>query len=222
MLRYDIINWLIEKYGYNSYLEIGVAQGECWKNIVCQNKYGAEPDGEQLLKIPNHENGGVIDTVTSDEFFSNFKSKDGQKPKWLHDYFDIIFIDGDHHEGQVIKDIHNSLEHLYDGGTIVLHDCNPPTEGHAAEKPTVKSSTGDHYLWNGTVWKAWVKMRMLRFDLECRCVDADWGCGIIQRGDSLKPPELPAHNLSFAEFAHKRKEYLNLITVDEFKEIYVG
>ena len=205
MLRYDIINWLIEKYGYKRYLEIGVADGECFGNINCHEQDGVEP-------VVRHW-GGNIHHMLSDDFFERISERR------MHD---IIFIDGDHHEGQVIKDIHNSLKHLADGGTIVVHDCNPPTEDHAAEVPTVKSSTGDHYLWNGTVWKAWVKMRMLRTDLQCRCVDTDWGCGIIQRGENFKLPRIKRHNITFAEFDHRREEYLNLITVDEFKEIYAG
>ena len=151
---------------------------------------------------------------TSDDYFDLIR---------LRRKFDIIFIDGDHHEAQVLRDIYNSLKHLSEGGTIVLHDCNPPTADHAAEVPTVESATGDHYLWNGTVWKAFVDMRLIAGGLQCRCVDADWGCGIMQRGEQLSVPEgLEWHSITFVEFDHRRKEYLNLITVDEFKEIYAG
>ena len=199
MQRYDIINWLIEKYGYKSYLEVGVAAGECFKIVKCDIKHGVEPqDSFQGLY-----------QCTSDEYFA--------KQSRL---YDIILIDGDHTEGQVLKDINNSLKHLSEGGTIVVHDCNPPTLAHTKE-PGVLRPAG-YYVWNGTVWKAWVKMRMLRADLACRCVDADWGCGIIQVGDSDVPPDLPVHELTFDEFDLDRDEYLNLITVDQFKEIYSG
>jgi len=201
MHRWDIINWLIEKCGYKSYLEIGVGEGECYDKIVCDLRVGVDPN--PVLDADNK--------VTSDFFFA---AEDGL-------LYDIIFIDGDHHEGQVLRDIHNSLKHLTEGGTTVLHDCNPLTEAHTIE-PGVKRPAG-HYVWNGTVWKAYVKMRMLRTDLRCHCVDTDWGCGIIRRGEFIQPPsDLERHNITFADFADRREEYLNLISVDEFKQIYGG
>ena len=204
MQRYDIINWLIEKYGYKSYLEIGVADGECFEKIKGVVRTCVDP-AEDAVAWAFH--------CTSDEYFS-------KSHRWAA--FDIIFIDGDHSWSQVMLDICNSINHLSSGGTIVVHDCNPPTADHAAEKPTVKSDTGDHYLWNGTVWRAWVSMRMTSCVMQCRCVDADWGCGILQKGEQLKPPDLEIDDIPYELFAAHRKEYLNLITVDEFKEIYAG
>lgn len=202
MQRYDIINWLIEKYGYETYLEIGVAEGECFEQIRCDLRVGVDPN----VKAKDL----WVNPITSDFFFS---CEDGM-------LYDIIFIDGDHHEAQVLRDINNSLKHLSPGGTIVLHDCNPPTKAHTIE-PGVKRPAG-HYVWNGTVWKAFVKMNLLRTDLVCRCVDTDWGCGIIQRGDAPKPANLPVHDIVYEDFDLDRELYLNLITVEEFKEIYAG
>ena len=230
MLRFDIINWLIEKYGYKSYLEIGVAEGECFDKITVTWKTGVDPaltflslyenldpdgdiyDGDDYVRDSKGKiiASGYLCKMTSDEHFGYYKRKK----------YDIIFIDGEHLEAQVMRDIDNSLKRLSPGGTIVVHDCNPPTEAHAAEVPTVKSATGDHYLWNGTVWKAWVKMRMSHTSLQCRCVDADWGCGIMQVGEQLPVPDDLKVPKTFDEFAAHRKEYLNLITVDKFKEIY--
>ena len=38
MQRFDIINNLIKEKGYKSYLEIGVQNGVCFENIVCEKK----------------------------------------------------------------------------------------------------------------------------------------------------------------------------------------
>jgi len=210
MLRYDIINWLIEKYGYETYLEIGVADRECYDKIKLKLKMGVDPNFD--IKLVSAD----CCACTSDEFFDF--------PKRLP--FDIIFIDGDHHHEQVERDINNSLKHLADGGTIVVHDCNPPTQAHTVE-PGVLRPAG-HYAWCGSTWKAWVKTRLFRKDLVCRCVDADWGCGIIQRGSwvpyegQMYSEDAVEQHLTFRAFEQDREQLLNLITVDEFKEIYNG
>ena len=36
--RYDLINYIINKYGFKDYLEIGVAFGHCIRRIEAPNK----------------------------------------------------------------------------------------------------------------------------------------------------------------------------------------
>ena len=110
MLRGDIVNYLVARFDYKSYLEIGIDNGRNYNRVRCDNKVGVEPDSKKC-------SFNSIINQTSDEYFS--KLNDTVK-------FDIIFIDGDHHEEQVDKDIKNSLDHLNSGGIIVMHDCNPP------------------------------------------------------------------------------------------------
>ena len=220
MHRWDIINWLIGKYGYKTYLEIGVEKGDCFMRVEYEQQTGVDPDPESPADI--HE--------TSDVFFYDLLVDEFEIGK-PHVEYDIIFIDGDHHEGQVIKDINNSLDHLAEGGTIVVHDCNPPTAQHAAEKPMIfkqRNDGSEYFVWNGTVWKAFVMTRLFRKDLQCRCVDADWGCGIIQRGEwipykgQMYSRDATEEHLTFPIFDKRRVEYLNLITPEAFKEIYNG
>ena len=213
MQRYDIINWLIEKYGYKSYLEIGVAAGECFEKIEGAHRTCIDP-AEYAVPHAFHR--------TSDEFFS-------QAHKWSA--YDIIFIDGEHLEAQVMRDITNSLKHLSPNGTIVVHDCNPPLANTAVAEPRVFVRHGDrpeYSLWNGTVWKAFVRTRLFNKDVTTRCVDADWGCGIIQRGPwipwdgELEDETVFRPKFNYDMFAERRWEYLNLITPKQFKEIYNG
>jgi len=105
----DIINHLIGSYNYKSYLEIGVQGKVCWDQIICADKVGVEPIGEMF--------DDRIKSMNSDQFFDQNVQK-----------FDLIFIDGDHDEAQVTKDILNSLRFINDNGAIVLHDAYPPSE----------------------------------------------------------------------------------------------
>ena len=64
MTRYDIINRIIESKGYKNYLEIGVRDGECFKEICCENKTGVDP-------APTSSDTTHI--MTSDSFFSSLE-----------------------------------------------------------------------------------------------------------------------------------------------------
>ena len=158
MNRTKIINSIINKYQYKTYLEIGCAGNRNFKRIKLEDKIGVDP-----------RRGGTI-RKTSDDFF-----KDNNK------IFDIIFIDGLHHSDQVYRDIINSLNFLKINGTIVVHDCNPVD--HRAQ---IIPRPSNQKQWNGDVWKAWAKLRCERDDLEMFVIDADHGCGIIRIGKQEK------------------------------------
>lgn len=108
MERYEIINTLIRKNGYKSYLEIGTQYGNAFSKINIQHKVCVDP-----IKCFD----GLTYEMTSDEFFKQNKET-----------FDIIFVDGLHLEEQSTIDIENSFKVLNDGGIIVVHDCLPHCE----------------------------------------------------------------------------------------------
>mgnify|MGYP003674112686 CR=1 FL=1 len=192
MNRNVIINNLIQKNNYKTYLEIGLDDGRNFNSIKIDKKVSVDPAiGEYVHAKPTHK-------MTSDEFFKNNKDK-----------FDIIFIDGLHESDQVYKDIKNSLSILNPGGVIVCHDMLPPTENHQI----VPRMQGQ---WNGDCWKAWVKVKSEFDDLLMYVIDSDWGVGIIQNklGESkIKVNE----ELTFENFIKNKKYWLNLITLDQFK-----
>jgi hypothetical protein len=158
--RWELINELILRNDYKNYLEIGLNNGECFRQIFAENKVSVDPAmGEYAHANPTYK-------MTSDVFFETV-AKDLPK-------FDIIFIDGLHESQQVDRDILNGLERLSDNGAIILHDCNPRNK-EAQEVPRrVK-------VWNGDVWKSLVKYRLtgewLAFTL-----DTDEGLGVILKG----------------------------------------
>lgn len=201
--RFDIINALIQKNNFKKYLEIGVRNPKhCFDLIKCELKHGVDPGSEG--------NYNVTFNMTSDDFFSSNKIK-----------YDLIFIDGLHLDYQVEKDIKNSLNHLSDGGIIVMHDCNPENV-YLQREDYYDVSTPVSLLWTGTVWKALVKVRSEMDDIYTSVVDIDYGVGIIQK--SKTPNKIINDNpyFSFNKFSKNRKYYLNLISKNEFIEKYIG
>jgi len=198
--RYDIINHLIRKNDYKSYLEIGFARpyDSNFMRIDCIHKIGVDkhrvfdPDSE-YVPLAN-----CYDCTTSDDYFAAHD-----------DMFDIIFIDGDHTMEQVDKDLENSLNRLNPGGSIVMHDCLPPNE---------RQSEPDG---NGTVWKSVAKVRMSRDDLEIYVVDTDHGCGVVQKSDTPVDKFSPAvaeDQLTFDFFFANRAKLMNVISIQDFCE----
>jgi hypothetical protein len=193
--RYNIINYLIEKYKLINYLEIGVFQGENIRLIQAPHKDGVDP-GHEGYVVPE-----VNYPMASDDFFELIKGHDDIK-------YDIIFIDGLHHADQVEKDIKNSLNHLVPNGFIVMHDCNPSSyETQLVPRQTI--------AWTGDVWKSFVSFKINNKDFLCCVVDTDFGVGVIQNTSSTKP--IFDNNISWDQFNKNRKEILNLITWEEFK-----
>lgn len=197
MTRTELINGLIKKYNFKTYLEIGVntqsQPGYNWVGVDIPVKHGVDPNVDTTYRM------------TSDEFFNNHIS---QK-------YDIIFIDGLHLFEQVYRDITNSLNHLVDGGIIVVHDCNPITE-------ITQRRERDSDSWHGDVWKSIVKLKIEDPNINICTVDTDEGCGIIKKGfqELLKISEgTNINDYSFLE--NNRKEALNLISVNEFIEKYL-
>tara|TARA_R110000787_G_scaffold229137_1_gene336694 strand:- start:3662 stop:4240 length:579 start_codon:yes stop_codon:yes gene_type:complete len=191
MLRTEIIQKLIKKVDGKTYLEIGMGPGLNFGGITCEHKICVDP-------TPTVE---VTHILTSDDFFKQNKET-----------FDIIFIDGLHQWEQVYRDVTNSLNVLNDGGFIICHDMSPHSE-LIQRYPQYKPNTE----WTGDCWKAWVKLKTERSDLVMAVVDTDYGCGIITRGEQ----ELIVvdKELNWELLDSNRTELLNLISIEEFKEM---
>ena len=151
------------------------------------------------MSIDPDENAKADYIMTSDEYFKNHKQK-----------FEIIFIDGLHHNEQTYKDIINSLECLHKNGTIVVHDCNPKEKIHQVVPRISK-------VWNGDCWRAFVRLRKERDNLDMFVIDTDYGCGIIRKGEQLSPMYIN-EDITFENFMKYKKEWLNLISVEEFQQ----
>lgn len=198
MLRSDVINCLIKRYGLKSYLEIGTRnRSDNFNLISVEHKICIDPDINALADF----------VLTSDEWFENHANT-----------FDIIFIDGLHKSFQVKKDIENSLRHLNKHGVVVLHDCNPTSfEMQIRDVDFINE-------WTGDVWKAYVNYRKNSEFFTC-VVDADYGCGIIDTNKVTSKPKISISDdfdlIEYRQLEAERVGLLNLISVEDFLKMYM-
>jgi hypothetical protein len=196
----ELLQSLIDTFGYRSYLEIGVDNGVNFVTIEAAVKVGVDP-AKKSRAVATH-------AMTSDRYFR-------ENP---HQGFDLIFIDGLHEADQVLRDVNHGLAVLSDGGTIVCHDLNPRSYIRQVV-PRVKASGA----WTGDCWKAWVSLRR-RANLSMFVVDTDHGCGIIRRrhpASSIGDHPLPLTGVplkpDFKGLELNRGRWLNLVTVETFQ-----
>ncbi len=195
MLRTDIINILIQRFGYKSYLEVGTQRPSGnFNKVNAEYKFCVEP-------YPPADSVQFIDFIgTSDEYFESI----GDDTK-----FDIIFIDGLHHYEQVLKDIENSFNHLNENGTIVVHDCLPTTE-------IMQEREDRGGEWTGDVWKAIAILREETIDNDIKVVNTDYGCGILRKGTNIPYEPSIQNYLNYSYYTNNKENMLNVISVENF------
>jgi hypothetical protein len=187
--RWDLIDYLIKKYNYKDYLEIGCDKDQLFSRVEIQNKMGVDP-----------YSGGNI-RKTSDDFFLNNNQT-----------FDLVFIDGLHTYAQVKKDILNSIKFLNDKGIILVHDCLPNSMAKQAV-PRYKMQ------WNGDVWKAIVDLRQdPDLDIYTCEIDEGIGVIKKKKNTSVLKLSTEINKLSFKDYYHNHKEYMRIISISKFKE----
>lgn len=185
--RLKVIQYVVNKKNYKSYLEIGCDDNAVFAKIKVINKIGIDP-----VKGGNYRG-------TSDNFFKKNKKK-----------FDCIFIDGLHEFNQVTKDIENSINVLNKNGIIFIHDTMPRSKYHQAVprcKPT----------WNGDVWKSIVYFRSFK-NLDIFSLEVDQGITLIKKKYNysiLNYNKKQSKNLSFKDFYHNHKKYLNIKNISD-------
>lgn len=208
--RTEILNFLLSQFEKDTqYLEIGVRNPiDNFSKIKSSSKYSVDPGVE-------FETNPVDFKMTSDAFFSKLKQN---KILSCDMRFDVIFIDGLHLAEQVEKDIANALYFVKDGGFIVLHDCNPPTEWHARENYDYMQTPARGY-WNGTTWKAFLRYRFDNPMNSC-CIDSDWGVGVISKNYQIGRKINSKNNFfEFNTLDENRKDLLGLIEFSDFKKM---
>lgn len=201
--RHELLNFLIEKNEYKTYLEVGSWYGFTFKHVECQNKECCDPI--KLFPELTYE-------MTSDELFKQLIKNDKK--------YDLILIDGLHLENQVDKDIVNALQCLNDGGAIVLDDSNPPTQHLGRHLDVYKEGSG---FWNGTVYKSIINLRFQRDDLYIRTLNLnDWEkqMTVIMKDTSEKTQKYNKCTLQRAKswdyFNVYRQQLLNVLPKNEF------
>lgn len=220
MYRTDLIQRIIDEKRARTYLEIGVSAGDNFLRIKAKKKIAVDP----RIKIRRSKH--VLHTLlnpcnlaneycemTSDRFFetrSDLLTANGG--------VDVAFVDGLHTYEQALRDVEMCLEHLNPGGIIVMHDCSPPNAASAhpaesrdhAETLGLPGWTGE---WCGDTFKAVLHLRATRDDLDARVFDADYGLGVVRRGEpesSIDYTPAQIEQMPFEEFAANRERLLHL------------
>ena len=189
--RWDLIKYLIKKYNYTNYLEIGCDKDQLFSKVKIQNKIGVDPFS-----------GGTV-RKTSDKFFLENNEK-----------FDIVFIDGLHIYSQVKKDILNSVQCLKPNGIVLVHDCMPDSVGKQAV-PRYKMQ------WNGDVWKAIVDLRQKNnLEIYTCEIDQGIGIITNKKNSSVLKLDIPINKIKFKDYYYNYKEYMRVINLNEFKKIF--
>ncbi len=219
MDRLSIIQTVTKMRGARTYLEIGVASGAVFFRVKAKYKIAVDPrfgfskikQIRYLIKNPWNVRNKYYE-MTSDEYFKRRSSDIEQRG------IDIAFVDGLHTFEQSLKDVQNCLQYLNKDGTIILHDCSPPSESAAflaasldhAISANLPGWTGD---WCGDVWKTIVYLRSLDHNLRIFVLDCDMGVGIITRGSPdamLDFTKEQIDSLSYRHMENRREELLNL------------
>lgn len=179
----DLINQLIKENDYNKYLEIGVQNpANNFDKIDCQVKYGIDPF---LLGSPTLFEG------TSDEYFATY-----------NELYDIIFIDGLHHEDQVKRDFENALKCLTKNGTILIHDCYPT---HISTTIVPRCSK----VWHGDVYKFVMNLRSYS-GISYKTYTDDHGICVIKRSN-YQSMFTYNKNMNWSRYLENREVYLNVV-----------
>lgn len=192
----QLIQYLIDKYGLKSYLEIGVKNpASNYDKIECEYKDGCDPD----LTQPDAKKF-TIARYESDLYFKkvfDFKEKHGEIK-----LFDLVFIDGLHHADQVKRDFQNSLHCLNDGGFIIIHDTCPETE-KGTEVPRVNKR------WWGDVYKFVMNLGQYK-GIQYFTLNIDEGITIVWK-DATQREKDTCPDCDFDYYNTMKEFYLNII-----------
>jgi hypothetical protein len=190
MIRSDVINLLIQKRKYQTYLEIGFSTGENFTKIKCTRKVAVDPFVSHPHCIKKYSENYLTECIE------------------LGIKFDCIFIDGDHRAEYVYKDAILGLQALNPNGVLVFHDVNPPDEWHT--RPIEQFGAGD--AWCGTAYIGFLQT-ISENQYHHFTIPEDYGVGII---DTSKEKEIEVSiPKTWALFDKNRNRLLNFIKASD-------
>lgn len=165
--------------------------------------------------------------MTSERFFR--KKLSGFK---IENYPDLVFIDGLHTFKASLEDVLNSLKYLKSGGSIVLHDCFPPTKAAATPARSLaeaanKEVEGWKGTWCGDVWKTIVYLKM-RYPatLDIYVLNADMGLGVVRlKGNDVLEKNIEpklfskVDSMSYKDLVENPESLINLCELHQYSKI---
>jgi hypothetical protein len=168
----DLINWLATQRQYRSYLELctvtaGLGYGEIDRGYfeVCHRL---------MYQCPrDYADGFPID-------FRSVGLDISESVRVIREQgyrYDMILVDPLHEYGASMRDLIEALSLLTDRGTMVVHNCLPPS----AELAIPNLSADGRCMTS----QAYLDFVFARANLEYQTVDVDSGCGFIRARSGL-------------------------------------
>lgn len=115
-----LIKFLVEMYQPDTYVEVGIQKGHCFKQIAPLVKKAIGIDIKLMFDMPE----AILIEKPSLEVAKN----------WEHGLIDLLFIDGDHEYESVLADVESFLPYVRPyTGLILLHDTYPGTRELAVD-----------------------------------------------------------------------------------------
>jgi hypothetical protein len=165
---FDLLDRIQQHLLPRTYVEIGVSTGRsltlALPGTVC---IGVDPAPRIAFPLSAQT---TVFSQTSDDFFAGRRldALFGGAP------LDLAFIDGMHHFEFALRDFMNLERASNPSTTILIHDCLPRDELHAARKRETAR-------WAGDIWRLILILRARRPDLEVAVADSPpSGLGIVR------------------------------------------
>ena len=235
--RHEVIQAILDTIRGETYVEIGVAAGECFWRINAKRKIAVDPAPESAVRArvqrvscrawwrngmlsimnrqtPHHLAETELFEMTSDEFFAHHAKI------FVEQHIDVALIDGLHTYPQSLRDVTHCLKYLGPRGVIVMHDCDPPSEAAAIPASSYDAAAslrlpGWTGAWCGDVWKTIIHLRSCREDVRVCVLDCDLGLGIVTRG---KPEHMLAYSIQEVERLDYQRLQANRVKLLNVKE----
>lgn len=151
------LNVIAEALGCQSYLEIGVAEGETFLDVNVEKRTGVDPYFCFNHEAYDGKDGVRLYQTTSDEFFKG-------KPTEVK--YSLIYIDGLHTYEQTYRDIINSLLHSHSETVILIDDTVPcdvfSTSRYPEDCIRLRHKFGSSFneQWHGDTYKVVPLLRL--------------------------------------------------------------
>jgi hypothetical protein len=164
--KMQIVNLLAAFHGHTSFLEIATGStGQKFEELDRSLFKKCHRLGYNLQGSHDSDVEFRSDTLDISECVSQIESR-GER-------YDIIFVDPYHDYECSWRDLEFAHRNLNAGGTMVVHDCLPPSGGPIISPTQV---TGE---WCGLTFIAYVDF-LMKQNVCFATVDCDYGCGIIR------------------------------------------
>lgn len=191
----DVIKNFHEHLQPQTYLEIGIATGDCLKLSTASRSIGVDPSPQLQGDFSNH----LIYSKTSDDFFQEDAPELFSEQK-----IDLAFIDGLHLFEFAFRDFINAEKYAHPNTYILIHDILPRSFSEASRARV----TGP---WAGDVWRVILALRKYRPDLNITILDA------IPTGIAIISGINPQSDILSSNYEEIVEEFININTLQFLK-----